>query len=53
MERLSAGGIRILVVNLKKPSMDDVFLHFTGRELRDEGRKNISPPTGRTGGGGR
>jgi len=53
MEHLSAGGIRILVVNLKKPSMDDVFLHFTGRELRDEGRKNISPPTGRKGGGGR
>lgn len=53
MERLSASGIRILVVNLKKPSMDDVFLHFTGRELRDEGRKNISPPTGRAGGGGR
>jgi ABC-2 type transport system ATP-binding protein len=53
MERLSARGIRILVVNLKKPSMDDVFLHFTGRELRDEGRKNTSPPNGRTGRGGR
>jgi ABC-2 type transport system ATP-binding protein len=53
MERLSAGGIKILVVNLKKPSMDDVFLHFTGRELRDEGRKNIPHPSGRTGGGGR
>jgi len=36
MENLSARGIRISVVNLKKPSMDDVFLHFTGRELRDE-----------------
>jgi ABC-2 type transport system ATP-binding protein len=37
MENLSTNGIRVSVVNLKKPSMDDVFLHFTGRELRDEG----------------
>lgn len=25
----------ILSVNLKKPSLDDVFLHLTGREIRD------------------
>ena len=23
-------------VNLKKPSMDDVFVHYTGKEIRDE-----------------
>ncbi len=29
IETLSAGGIRVSVVNLKKPSMDDVFVHYT------------------------
>lgn len=35
MDDLRASGIRIDTVNLKKPSMDDVFVHFTGRDLRD------------------
>lgn len=26
----------ILSVNLKKPTLDDVFIHLTGREIRDE-----------------
>jgi ABC-2 type transport system ATP-binding protein len=37
MDRLRSGGIKIKAVNLKKPSMDDVFVHYTGRELRDNG----------------
>ncbi|WP_082089297.1 ATP-binding cassette domain-containing protein [Methanosarcina horonobensis] len=37
MDRLRNGGIGIKAVNLKKPSMDDVFVHYTGRELRDNG----------------
>jgi ABC-2 type transport system ATP-binding protein len=37
IERIRAEGIDILTINLKKPSMDDVFVHYTGRELRDEG----------------
>ncbi|MDD1716094.1 MAG: ATP-binding cassette domain-containing protein [Methanolinea sp.] len=40
MEGLHGRGIRIEAVNLKKPSMDDVFVHFTGRELRDEGAEH-------------
>ncbi len=28
-------GIDVRSVSLKKPSMDDVFLHYTGREIRD------------------
>lgn len=36
MERLIAEGITIGSVNMKKPSMDDVFLHYTGKEIRDE-----------------
>ncbi len=41
MERLTAKGIRIKTVNLKKPSMDDVFVHYTGKELRDEGAGRV------------
>ena len=28
-------GIDITSVNIKKPSMDDVFVHYTGHELRE------------------
>jgi ABC-2 type transport system ATP-binding protein len=37
IDKLRNGGIGIKAVNLKKPSMDDVFVHYTGRELRDGG----------------
>ncbi len=36
MERLHNAGISIDTVNLKKPSMDDVFVYYTGKEIRDE-----------------
>jgi ABC-2 type transport system ATP-binding protein len=36
MESLHNAGIGIDTVNLKKPSMDDVFVHYTGKEIRDE-----------------
>lgn len=32
---LNREGIDIKAVNLKKPSMDDVFMHYTGKELRE------------------
>jgi ABC-2 type transport system ATP-binding protein len=35
MRQLSGEGIEVSSVNLKKPSMDDVFIHYTGRHLRD------------------
>lgn len=35
MDKLRSSGITIKAVNLKKPSMDDVFVHYTGREIRD------------------
>jgi ABC-2 type transport system ATP-binding protein len=49
MDKLRKGGISIKAVNLKKPSMDDVFVHYTGRELRDAGAEKIAPlrPGGR------
>ncbi|MDN7024726.1 ATP-binding cassette domain-containing protein [Methanoculleus sp. FWC-SCC1] len=37
IDRVRGEGIAIRSVNLKKPSMDDVFVHYTGRELRDTG----------------
>jgi ABC-2 type transport system ATP-binding protein len=37
LDRLRAGGVGVLRVNLREPSLDDVFLHETGRSLRDAG----------------
>jgi len=34
LDRLKEGGIQIRSANLKKPTLDDVFVHFTGREIR-------------------
>jgi ABC-2 type transport system ATP-binding protein len=34
LERLKEKGLGIRSVNLKKPTLDDVFVHFTGREIR-------------------
>ena len=35
MEVAKKSGIEIKSVNLRKPSLEDVFLHFTGRRIRD------------------
>ncbi len=43
MDKLRRSGITIKVVNLKKPSMDDVFVHYTGREIRDTGAEKAAP----------
>ena len=37
IDRLRAGGVEVLGVSLREPSLDDVFLHETGRSLRDAG----------------
>ena len=34
LDRLKECGIVIRSANLKKPTLDDVFVHFTGREIR-------------------
>ncbi|MBP2146146.1 ABC-2 type transport system ATP-binding protein [Methanofollis sp. W23] len=36
MAAMARAGIRVTAVNMKKPSMDDVFVHFTGRALVGE-----------------
>ena len=35
-------GSPVHTVNLKKPSMDDVFVFYTGRELRDEPAEKVT-----------
>lgn len=35
MHTLEKNSLKTISVNLKKPSMDDVFLHYTGRALRE------------------
>lgn len=49
MDKLRSEGITIKAVNLKKPSMDDVFVHYTGREIRDTGTEKGSVVSLRTG----
>jgi ABC-2 type transport system ATP-binding protein len=49
MERIREEKIEIKSVNLKKPTLDDVFIHFTGRGLREEEqekRKTALPTAG-------
>jgi ABC-2 type transport system ATP-binding protein len=36
IDTLRNAGIDISTINLKKPSMDDVFVFYTGKDLRDE-----------------
>ena len=42
LESLHDGGITLDGLNIKKPSMDDVFIHHTGRALRDEGAESFA-----------
>lgn len=41
LEKIREENIEILNVNLKKPTLDDVFIYFTGRGLREESNANI------------
>lgn len=42
-DALSTSGIELAAVNLKKPSMDDVFIHYTGRAIREEDTDKVHP----------
>jgi len=33
-------GVSIASINLHEPSLEDVFIHFTGKNIRDEGSSN-------------
>ena len=41
MSALNENGVTISEVNLKKPSLDDVFVHYTGRDLRETGAEKF------------
>ena len=41
MNRLRDKGIDIISVNLKKPTLDDVFVHYTGRDIREAGAEKL------------
>jgi ABC-2 type transport system ATP-binding protein len=42
MERLKDQGLAITGVNLKKPTLDDVFVYHTGRNIRNAGGEKLS-----------
>jgi ABC-2 type transport system ATP-binding protein len=42
MGMLKEQGLGITAANLKKPTLDDVFVHYTGRELRDVGAERMT-----------
>ena len=42
ISKLKDMGIDIKGVNLKEPSLDDVFVHFTGRDIREGGAEKLS-----------
>ncbi len=50
IDTLRNAGIDSSTINLKKPSMDDVFVFYTGKELRDEPSGKSSFLTMRPGG---
>ena len=41
MSKLKDKGIKITEVNLKKPTLDDVFVYYTGREIRNQGAEKL------------
>ena len=55
-DKIRNEGIEIKSINLKKPSLDDVFIQYTGRGLRDENREqnqtmSMTKMMGMSGGG--
>lgn len=42
MGKLKDQGMMVTAVNLKKPTLDDVFVHYTGRDLRDVGAERMT-----------
>jgi ABC-2 type transport system ATP-binding protein len=42
LDTLRTEGVAVTGINMKKPSMDDVFIHHTGRELRDVGSESVA-----------
>jgi ABC-2 type transport system ATP-binding protein len=43
LRRLDAGGVRIVGLQMSQPSLDDVFLKYTGRRIRTEAADQYIP----------
>jgi ABC-2 type transport system ATP-binding protein len=44
---IDAAGVRVRSVDVHHPTLDDVFLHYTGRQIRDERAGPALPPRAR------
>jgi ABC-2 type transport system ATP-binding protein len=42
IDRIKSHGSKILSVSIRKQSLEDVFIHFTGKSIRDEETKKFS-----------
>ncbi len=42
LDALEAAGVRVDAISLRRQSLEDVFIRFTGRTLRDEAPKKVS-----------
>ncbi|MFZ0889912.1 MAG: ATP-binding cassette domain-containing protein, partial [Candidatus Binataceae bacterium] len=42
LEQIEAAGAKVASISLHRLSLEDVFIHFTGRTLRDEAAKKVS-----------
>ena len=40
---IEAAGTRVRTVHVHRPTLDDVFLHYTGRQIRDEAAGHAMP----------
>jgi ABC-2 type transport system ATP-binding protein len=43
LRQLEAGGVRIAGLQMSHPSLDDVFLRYTGRSIREETADAYNP----------
>jgi ABC-2 type transport system ATP-binding protein len=40
---IEVAGVRVSNVHVHRPTLDDVFLHFTGRQIREDHGAHVMP----------
>ncbi len=40
---IETAGVRVRTVHVHRPTLDDVFLHYTGQQIRDENAERVLP----------
>jgi ABC-2 type transport system ATP-binding protein len=48
LRALDSASVRVLTAEVKRPTLDDVFLALTGRSLREEGETGAQAETAST-----